>query len=145
MLAIRDSDAFGRKSAAGAILSRIWPLRNEQMQLLLGFNLTARSRMLDVGCGSGAILKRLAAIGFQDLTGVDPLLKSTTQSGPVKLLKADIEEIGGRFDFIMFNHSLEHLLNPEETGCSSIPRATSSSFRATGCPDLQRGSAFVST
>jgi SAM-dependent methyltransferase len=115
MLAIRDSHAFGRKSAAGAILSRIWPLRNAQMQLLPRFNLTARSRILDVGCGSGAILQRLAAIGFQDLTGVDPFLKAATPSGPVRLLKADIEEIGGRFDFIMFNHSLEHVLNPEAT------------------------------
>ncbi len=29
------------------------------------------TRILDLGCGSGALLERLAGMGYRDLTGVD--------------------------------------------------------------------------
>ena len=69
-------------------------------------------RVLDVGCGSGQLLASMAAMGFKHLTGVDPNLASDTQGNGFKLVKKDISQLDGRFDFIMLHHSFEHMENP---------------------------------
>lgn len=72
--------------------------------------LGCEARILDVGCGRGALLDRLAQAGFSNLVGADPLLDAdgeTTQG--VRLVKQYLSEVVGEFDLIMFNHSLEHV------------------------------------
>jgi SAM-dependent methyltransferase len=73
-------------------------------------------RILDVGCGSGALLDRLAGAGFNNLLGADPFLAadSKTPRG-VPLMKRYLNEVTGEFDLIMFNHSLEHVPDPVAT------------------------------
>ncbi|ASW88259.1 methyltransferase [Mycobacterium intracellulare] len=68
------------------------------------------SRILDVGCGSGGLLDRLARVGFNQLCGADPFIAGDrkTQEG-VPLMKRYLDEVPGEFDLIMFNHSLEHV------------------------------------
>jgi SAM-dependent methyltransferase len=72
---------------------------------------TASPRVLDVGCGSGKLLKRLAAAGLRRLVGIDPFLDSQRrQSGGIELRRCRVEEVSdGPFDLVLFNHSLEHL------------------------------------
>ena len=66
--------------------------------------------ILDVGCGNGQFLNRLAALGFTDLTGVDPFLPADVCRGNVSLLARPIESVIGRtFDLVTFHHSLEHM------------------------------------
>lgn len=74
------------------------------------------TRILDVGCGSGVLLDRLARAGFTELCGADPFLEAdgTTPLG-VPLMKRYLGEVPGEFDLIMFNHSLEHMPDPVET------------------------------
>ena len=74
------------------------------------------ARILDVGCGSGALLDRLSRAGFTNVSGVDPFLASdcTTPEG-VPLLKSHLHAVTGSFDLIMFNHSLEHVPDPVAT------------------------------
>ncbi|GLV12207.1 putative methyltransferase [Mycobacterium intracellulare subsp. chimaera] len=74
----------------------------------LGF--TRDSRILDVGCGSGGLLDRLARVGFKKLYGADPFIEGDhkTPEG-VPLMKRYLNEVPGEFDLIMFNHSLEHV------------------------------------
>jgi SAM-dependent methyltransferase len=76
-------------------------------------SLRREMRILDVGCGSGALLDRLAGAGFSNLLGADPLLAadSNTPRG-VPLMKRYLDEVTGEFDLIMFNHSLEHVPDP---------------------------------
>jgi SAM-dependent methyltransferase len=111
--AVRDAHALHEKSIAGYFLNRLWPLRD--IKALEHLNLTTRTKILDVGCGSASLLHRLARAGFQNLTGVDPFVKVGSNSNGVKVIKSDIQNVDGRFDLIMFNHSLEHVLDPAET------------------------------
>jgi SAM-dependent methyltransferase len=76
-------------------------------------SLGLEARILDVGCGGGALLDRLARVGFKNLLGIDPLLPadSRTPQG-VPIMKKFLNEVTGEFDLVMFNHSLEHVPDP---------------------------------
>ncbi|WP_082960010.1 class I SAM-dependent methyltransferase [Mycobacterium sp. 852002-53434_SCH5985345] len=68
------------------------------------------ARILDVGCGGGALLDRLSKAGFSNLCGADPFLASDGETPRgVPLMKQNLSEVTGDFDLIMFNHSLEHV------------------------------------
>jgi SAM-dependent methyltransferase len=74
------------------------------------------ARILDVGCGAGALLDRLARAGFKNLNGADPFIAEdgVTPLG-VPLMKRDMGDVAGEFDLIMFNHSFEHVPDPVAT------------------------------
>lgn len=74
------------------------------------------ARILDVGCGGGVLLERLARVGFNNLSGADPFITADgeTRRG-VPLMKRYLSEVTGEFDLIMFNHSLEHMPDPVAT------------------------------
>lgn len=73
-------------------------------------------RVLDVGCGSGAVLHRLSMAGFRNLVGADPHIAADLRydSGFV-VMKRPLEEVSGEFDLITFHHSLEHVPDPQAT------------------------------
>lgn len=74
------------------------------------------ARILDVGCGTGELLDRLTRIGFDNLRGADPFIEVDGESAEgVPLMKADLGDVAGKFDLIMFNHSLEHVPDPVAT------------------------------
>src|SRR6185312_13053503 len=71
------------------------------------------SRILDVGCGDGALLKSLARLGMKDLVGVEPLIEQDQNIGGIRLISGDLSGIKGQFDVITFHHSLEHVQHPQ--------------------------------
>lgn len=74
-----------------------------------------QSRILDVGCGSGALLARLAQLGFTDLTGIDPFAPEPTSDSRYRIIVDRLSNLTDeRFDLIMFHHSLEHMPNQQE-------------------------------
>jgi SAM-dependent methyltransferase len=74
------------------------------------------ARILDVGCGGGALLDRLASVGFNNLSGADPFIAADGETPlGVPLMKRYLSEVTGEFDLIMFNHSLEHVPDPVAT------------------------------
>ncbi|MCK1709639.1 MULTISPECIES: class I SAM-dependent methyltransferase [unclassified Bradyrhizobium] len=110
--AIRDAHALGTKSILGAVASFV---RYDPIIGVIGdFGIDPSSRVLDVGCGSGKLLHRMSAAGFKSLTGVDPYISEPT-SGAVTIHKSDLRKLSGEFDFIMFNHSLEHVPDPHQS------------------------------
>lgn len=74
---------------------------------------TQETEILEVGCGLGGDLICLSNDGFHHLTGIDPFLsKSIYYPNGVKVLRMDIHNITGEYDFIMMNHSFEHMAEP---------------------------------
>ena len=80
-----------------------------------GLRLAPMARIVDVGSGSGSLLADFARQGFTRLLGVDPYLEHETSSGPVSLRRLAIDQLTGRWDLLMFNHSLEHVPDPLAT------------------------------
>ena len=81
---------------------------------------TPDTRILDVGCGWGELLRNLGASGYRRLTGVDPFLPTPGRVGPVELVRSTLEALAGadrapRFDLVMIHHALEHVPEPRET------------------------------
>ncbi len=75
-------------------------------------------RILDVGCGQGVTLHRLAELGFCRLTGIDPYLSADSHHPPVRILAQPLPSLAGEsFDLVMFHHSFEHVPNPLEVLC----------------------------
>ncbi len=79
--------------------------------------------ILDVGCGSGRLLWRLHAEGFERLTGIDlrpeaedggtrPATSDAQKNSGPRILRASPEELDGRFRLVMAHHSFEHMSDP---------------------------------
>jgi SAM-dependent methyltransferase len=105
---------FGNKNALGSwlarksTLARDFPLWVRQQKLDL--KLSSDSSILDVGCGQGQALLDLHSLGFTNLTGIDPLIDSdVVYDNCVKVYRQSLAELDGEFDFIMLNHSFEHM------------------------------------
>ncbi len=75
-----------------------------------------KTRVLDVGCGSGMLVFALGLAGVKDVTGVDPFMSAERNlSTGGRLIRQDLSEVQGLYDLIMFHHSFEHVRDPEAT------------------------------
>lgn len=113
LLGKRDLAYFGE----GGILGRFFARRYTDWALLsvskLGVGRGAR--ILDVGCGSGKLLHKMASIGFRNLSGVDPFLVNENGNGG-RVRKCRLQDLAEEeFDVVMFHHSLEHVADPKGT------------------------------
>lgn len=76
-------------------------------------HLSPDAKILDVGCGSGQLLLSMRLEGFTQLTGIDPFIEQDIfYPNGVSVLKKDIAAVVGEFDFIMLNHSYQHMTEP---------------------------------
>lgn len=101
--------ALLRRIAPNPLVGRLRPLTDGS----LGASLSRDATVLDIGCGGGGWLRMLAGAGFTRLTGADPYLSATIESGPIRILNAEVEEVEGRFDLVACSHALEHMADPE--------------------------------
>jgi SAM-dependent methyltransferase len=68
------------------------------------------ARVLDVGCGAGALISSMKRLGYRNVSGIDPYIKCDAHgSGGVVVLKRSLKEMTGEFDLIMLHHSFEHI------------------------------------
>lgn len=122
---ISQQDRFKLHSGGrlvGALMTRPLPdglarvlMGGDAVKMLAELDVARDSRILDMGCGSGALLDRLAEVGFTNLSGADPFIAADGETPRgVPLMKRYLSEMTGEFDLIMFNHSLEHLPDPVE-------------------------------
>lgn len=92
----------------GHIIRRSYPLVN---QIIEQTGARCFSRILDVGCGSGSLVRRLRELGFKRATGLDPF----AVNDPPYVRRCNLNEIDGEWDVVMFHHSFEHMEEPAET------------------------------
>lgn len=85
----------------------------EVLKNLRVFDLSAP--VLDVGSGSGELLKNFYTVGYKDLTGVDPFLeKDIFYDKQFRIEKKGLFDLTRKYAAIMLHHSLEHMDHQEE-------------------------------
>lgn len=87
--------------------------KNEAVKSVARARVPLAAAILDVGCGSGDLLRLLHGLGFTNLAGADPFLADdlTTPEG-IKIWKKELSQVTGPFDVIMLHHSFEHMTEP---------------------------------
>ncbi len=120
----RNEFAATQRGLVGRILSWVYPneaLRETVADRFPGggaslVDLSTSSRILDVGCGSGAFLLALQEAGFRKIRGVDLYVERDIEySDTLRISKGSIAACRGEWDIVTFHHSFEHLDDPGET------------------------------
>lgn len=114
LMKLRDMYAVTGKGVLGHFLYMARPF--PELRGLASYNITTKTSILDLGCGTGHYLYKLKNYGFENLLGADPYLKETIHYGNgLTVKKADIQELGGSWDVVMMHHSLEHIEDQHAT------------------------------
>lgn len=109
---------LARRLAVFALLKMPAPLSNRlpaRMSRWRGMGkagVKRSTRMLDVGCGNGALLKSLERCGFQDLHGIDPFVEQSSTQPRITITKGEMRDLDGVYGFILLSHCLEHMPDP---------------------------------
>lgn len=110
----RHTYAVTNRGALGKILYARSP--DPVVRTLAGTGVTKRSRIVDVGCGSGLLLYILKNAGFHNVLGIDPFIESTIKyKNGLVIRKESIHDLGGQWDLVMLHHAFEHVPDPIET------------------------------
>jgi SAM-dependent methyltransferase len=70
-------------------------------------------RIVDVGCGSGELLRDLRDAGFHRAEGADPFVPEAT-AREIGIQRKSLADMTGEYDVVMLHHVLEHL--PDQLG-----------------------------
>lgn len=105
----RDKYALYQKNIIGKIIYKKYPF--DFLKIMGALGMEYNLKILDVGCGSGFLLRSLQKLGFNYLQGVDPFIQNDIIEDGIQIFKKDIHGLpnGEKFDFIILNHSFEHM------------------------------------
>ncbi len=68
------------------------------------------SKILDVGCGNGILLKDLHYLYYRNISGVDPFIDGDISfNGRILVKKANLSDLSPAYDCVSFHHVLEHM------------------------------------
>jgi SAM-dependent methyltransferase len=117
----RNRSRFGRlvrRVAISVLLNMPAPLSDLLPATMSGWrgmrkaSVKRSTRILDVGCGNGALLRALERFGFKDLNGVDPFTERPGRWPHITITKGELRDLDGTYDFFFVSHSLEHMPDP---------------------------------
>ena len=105
----------GRFNLIGKILSYNYNLNRKYSWVSNLKDIPFASKILDIGSGSGKYLLELFQLGYKDITGIDPYNPTNIKlNNSVTVYNCDIENLKDKYDFILMNHSLEHMINQDQ-------------------------------
>jgi 2-polyprenyl-3-methyl-5-hydroxy-6-metoxy-1,4-benzoquinol methylase len=114
--------ALGAPDPVGALVARVRGVP-ETLRGIRAAGLGLGARVLDVGSGAGQALFQLHAWGFRNLLGVDPYIdRDLDYPNGVRVRRAALDAVDGPFDLITFNHSFEHVPDPNATLAAAAAR-----------------------
>jgi SAM-dependent methyltransferase len=97
-----------RKNLTGFLLNLV--IKPGFEKKMVPAEIKSDSSILDVGSGAGSLILNLRNKGFTDITGTDIFIdKDLIYDDCLRIFKKPLNEIEGTFDFIMLNHSFEHM------------------------------------
>jgi 2-polyprenyl-3-methyl-5-hydroxy-6-metoxy-1,4-benzoquinol methylase len=110
------SDELPAQHYRGLEILGLSPALHEKVAAFAVSGLTPGSRILDLGCGSGALCLRLADAGFA-VTGCDALAESFKLHGQIPFVATDLntdfaKAFPAKFDAISATELIEHVENP---------------------------------
>jgi len=98
------------------VLNKLNNFDDLRVAALRNIEISKKSRILDIGCGSGGFLFELSKLGFTNCTGVDPHLPSDKIfNNRLYILSCNVASLNpdNKYDIITLHHSLEHIHNVE--------------------------------
>lgn len=113
LIKMRDRYELFAEGLTGKIIASRFPATDLQLlkKIFNDQGIGLDSEILDVGCGNGHLIRRIAGAGFRKVTGIDPYIEEGYINSNLKIFKNELGELPNskKYDLIMFNHSYEHL------------------------------------
>lgn len=107
------SHKIGEKNLLGQILDKKY---GHLYSWVRPMDIRKNSRILDVGCGAGVLLRKLRVFGYTNLTGVDPFIQNDILLDEgLNIYKRTIFDLDETYDVIMVHHALEHMDEQQKT------------------------------
>jgi ubiquinone/menaquinone biosynthesis C-methylase UbiE len=82
---------------------------NNIIKHLNTLSLNKNTKILEIGCGSGELVRTLRKIGYSNTLGIDPYIDRSIEND--NILKLNINKINNTYDIIILNHVIEHFEN----------------------------------
>lgn len=108
--------SYGKFSPLGFLCSILMGTKHRSVQYFGDLKIEKGSRILDFGCGNGQLMKMLHHLGYDSLSGVDPMtIQKDKKGSDYGLLFNSPGDIYGDFHVIISCHSIEHVPDPIKT------------------------------
>jgi len=108
--------SYGKFSPLGFLCSLLMGTKHRSVQYFGDLDIKKGSRILDFGCGNGQLMKMLYHLGYDTLSGLDPMtIQHDLEPNNYGILYHSKAGIYGDFHVIISCHSIEHVPNPIDT------------------------------
>lgn len=102
------------RGLVGRLLTKVQP---DSFEWIVPHTFTRKSSIIDIGCGTGRLVLKLAQCGFRNIGGVEPYIGSDivykVNRRDVVIRKGGADSLSGTYDVLILSHVLEHVANPD--------------------------------
>lgn len=82
------------------------------LQFVRDAGISPKESVIDIGSGVGENLMHMRLLGHHDVLGSDPFLPEDVDHHGVKVVRRHHSQLSGSFDWVVMNHSFEHVPDP---------------------------------